>query len=241
VKSGIGGGLGALDRGRAQRTEELLQLVAFRVGDGEYAVDIMRIKEIINPIKVRPIPKAPPFVEGVIELRGAILPVVDLRRRFDLPVTPIERTTKYLIVVLEIEGRRMIVALIVDGVSEPIRVTRDHLRPPPILAQGPASYFNAVIHYRGWTRDAADAYRGPERRSGGGGESPTGAQPVVEPAMGRRGRRRMAQRGPALPEEPTRRAEDRILMVVNLDAILSSTEKISLAHLGGAGAGEGGA
>jgi purine-binding chemotaxis protein CheW len=239
MKSGIGGGLGALERGRAQRTEELLQLVAFRVGDGEYAVDIMRIKEIINPVKVRPIPKAPEFVEGVIELRGAILPVVDLRRRFDLPVTPFERSTKYLIVVLEIEGRRMIVALIVDGVSEPIRVTREHLRPPPLLTQGSAGYFNAVIHYRGWARDAAEPYRGPERRTSDGSGA-AGAQ-AAEPAMGRRGRRRLTQRGPALPDEPTRRAEDRILMVVDLDALLSSTEKISLAHLGGAPTPEGGA
>jgi purine-binding chemotaxis protein CheW len=237
VKSGIGGGLGALERGWAQRSEELLQLVAFRVGDGEYAVDIMRIKEIINPIKVRSIPKAPAFVEGVIELRGAILPVVDLRRRFDLPVTPIERSTKFLIVVLEIEGRRMIVALIVDGVSEPIRVTRDHLRPPPLLAQSSGSYFSAVIHYRGWSRDGAEPYRGPERRTGTAAAS-TGGEPVG----GRRGRRRLSTRGPALPDEPTRRAEDRILMVVDLDAILSSTEKISLAHMaasGAAPAGEG--
>src|SRR6185503_14313339 len=111
------------------------QLVAFSVADGDYAIDIMRIKEIINPVRVTQVPKAPPFIEGVIELRGAILPVVDLRKRFDLPATPPTRASKLLIVVIEVAGRRMIVALVVDGVSEPIRVARDEVRPPPALAQ----------------------------------------------------------------------------------------------------------
>ena len=69
---------------KAQRRVELTQLVAFGVADGDYALDIMRIKEIINPVPVTPMPKAPPFIEGVIELRGAILPIVDVRKRFDL-------------------------------------------------------------------------------------------------------------------------------------------------------------
>ena len=63
----------------AKKVSEVVQLVAFLVGDGRYALDIMRIKEIINPVKITPVPKAPSFIEGVIELRGAILPIVDMR------------------------------------------------------------------------------------------------------------------------------------------------------------------
>ena len=74
---------------------------AFGVADGDYAVDIMRIKEIINPVPVTPMPKAPPFIEGVIELRGAILPLVDLRKRFDLPPPAPTRATKFLIVAID--------------------------------------------------------------------------------------------------------------------------------------------
>jgi purine-binding chemotaxis protein CheW len=192
-------------KGPAQKSAPeavLLQLVSFRVGEVEYAVDIMRLKEIINPIRVLPVPKAPAFVEGVIELRGAILPVVDLRRRFDLPARPFERTTKFLIVGVEIAGRRMIVALVVDGVGEPIRVAKEQVRPAPVLARGRESYFSGVVSYR-----RAEALRGRTRRRG--------------------------RRGPAAaPEEELSDGEDRMLVVLDVDALLSAAEKASLAGLG---------
>jgi purine-binding chemotaxis protein CheW len=139
----------ALERPRGPRAPELVQMVAFVVGEGEYALDIMRIKEIVNPVKVRPVPKAPPFIEGVIELRGAILPIIDLRRRFELPATPPVRATKFVIVALEVAGRRMIVGLVVDGVSEPLRVEREQVRPAPSLALGESAYFTGVVHHQG--------------------------------------------------------------------------------------------
>lgn len=131
-----------------RRADESLQLVGFRVGEGEYALDIMRVKEIINPVKVTAVPKAPPFIEGVIELRGAILPVVDVRRRFDLPApsgVP-TRATKFMIVGIEVGAQRMIVALVVDGVSEPLRVGKDQIKPAPELATGASRIFSGVVH-----------------------------------------------------------------------------------------------
>lgn len=126
--------------------QEIVQLATFYVGAEEYAIDIMSIKEIINPLRITPVPKAPAFIEGVVELRGAILPVVDLRKRFDLPVTPTHRATKYIIVA--IEGR--IVGLIVDRVSKFLRVTRGDVRPPPALVEGEgASFFTGVCHQGG--------------------------------------------------------------------------------------------
>jgi len=62
-----------------------IQVACFRLGDDIYAVDIMRIKEIIRPQKLASLPKAPSFVEGVLNLRGAVIPVIDLRKRFDMP------------------------------------------------------------------------------------------------------------------------------------------------------------
>ena len=66
-------------------TDEITQLTAFKVGDEEYVVDILRIREIIRPLPVTPVRRGPRFVEGVISLRGSVIPVVDMRRRFGLP------------------------------------------------------------------------------------------------------------------------------------------------------------
>ena len=135
-------------RAREKRAE-MVQMVAFSVGEGEYALDIMRMKEIINPLPITPVPKAPSFIEGVIELRGAILPVVDMRKRFDLSPTAQTRSTKYMIVGIDVQGRRMIVGLIVDAVSEPIRLAKEQLRPAPALTVGANAYFTAVVHHQG--------------------------------------------------------------------------------------------
>ncbi len=123
----------------------LVQLATFIVGSEEYALDIMRIKEIIHPLKITPVPKVPAFIEGVVELRGAILPIVDLRKRFDLPMTAPTRSTKYIIV--GIEGR--IVGLVVDGVGEVLRVGRDAVRPTPMLEGDAQQYFQGVCHHAG--------------------------------------------------------------------------------------------
>src|SRR5262249_33668960 len=92
------------------RGDELVQLASYRLGGEEYAIDIMRIKEIIHPRKITKVPKAPPFIEGVVELRGAILPVVDLRKRFELATLEMTRASKYIIVSME----RRVLGLVVD-------------------------------------------------------------------------------------------------------------------------------
>jgi purine-binding chemotaxis protein CheW len=144
---GLGGG--AAERGRVRERVELTQLVAFGVADGDYAVDIMRIKEIINPVAVTAMPKAPSFIEGVIELRGAILPIIDVRKRFDLPPTPTTRTTKYLIVGVDIGGARIIVGLVVDRVSEPLRVPTSEVKPAPHLSVSERAFFTGVVAHHG--------------------------------------------------------------------------------------------
>jgi purine-binding chemotaxis protein CheW len=116
------------------------QVVCFRVGDGDYAIDIMRLREVVTPAPVTPVPGSPSFVEGIIELRGDFLPVVDLRRRLLTgdPGSP----GRFLIVVLE--GRR--VALAVDEVSEVRRVDPGDFREAPPMAIGPSSrFFRSVL------------------------------------------------------------------------------------------------
>lgn len=123
----------------------LIQLATFIVGGEEYALDIMRIKEIIHPQKITPVPKVPLFIEGVIELRGAIIPIVDLRKRFDLPMTAATRSSKYIIV--GIEGK--IVGLVVDAVGEVLRIGKGEVRATPMLEGEAAQYFQGVVHHAG--------------------------------------------------------------------------------------------
>src|SRR5574341_1282547 len=111
---------------------ERVELCTFRVGGEDYAVDIMRVREIISPLPVTPVPRAPAFIEGVIRLRAEVIPVVDVRKRFGLPATPPTRKTKY--VVVRIGGRRL--ALVVDEVTEVVRLQRSEIRPAPTFAGG---------------------------------------------------------------------------------------------------------
>lgn len=102
-------------------------LTCFRLGEDIYAVDIMRIKEIIRPQKLATLPKAPSFVEGVLNLRGAVIPVIDLRKRFDMPSLEIDQSRRLLIVMLA--GRMLGIA--VDEVTEVISVPVADIKPPP--------------------------------------------------------------------------------------------------------------
>ncbi len=126
--------------------EKPMQLATFVVGTQAYALDIMRIKEIIHPLPITAVPGAPGFMEGVIELRGVILPVVDLRKRFGLDATARTRASKYVLVTLDDK----IVALIVDGVSEFVRKPPTEIRPTPSLVTGQeARFFTGVCHHNG--------------------------------------------------------------------------------------------
>lgn len=114
-----------------------IQLACFRIGTEMYALDIMRIKEIIRPQRLTPVPKAPPFIEGVINLRGAVVPVVDLRKRFEQPAAASERRTRILICALA--GK--VIGLMVDEVAEVRRYTRQEIQPSPQFLRGCGSEF----------------------------------------------------------------------------------------------------
>ena len=122
-------------------TRQEIQLACFKVGTELYALDIMKIKEIIRPQKLTPIPKAPSFIEGVINLRGAVIPVADMRKRFDQPSR--EETRKNRIVVCSLVGK--IIGLLVDEVTEVKRYGRKEIAPAPQFIKGPnADYFLGV-------------------------------------------------------------------------------------------------
>lgn len=116
----------------ATHTGDLLQLVSFIIENEEFGIDILKVQEIIRPVAVTRVPNSPSFVEGVINLRGRIVPVVDLRKRFGLSHRPHDKNTR--IVVVELDEK--VVGFVMDAVKEVIRVERAVIEPPPDLTTG---------------------------------------------------------------------------------------------------------
>ncbi len=118
-----------------------VQLACIRLASEMYALDIMRIKEIIRPQKLTSVPRAPAFVDGMINLRGLVIPVIDLRKRLDLPVTPKDRKTRIVICAIF----EKFVGLMVDEVTEVRRYLRHEVKPAPDFVKGDgADFFMAV-------------------------------------------------------------------------------------------------
>ncbi len=109
-----------------------VQFVTFRLGEEQFGVPIGAVQEIVRLPEVTPVPEAPWFVEGVINLRGRIIPVIDLGRRLRLPDRP--RTRKTRILIVEMDRRQ--VGLIVDAASEVLRLPPNAVEPPPPMISG---------------------------------------------------------------------------------------------------------
>ncbi len=111
------------------QTDEV-ELLSFRVGESEYSVEIMSVREIRGWTRATSLPHSPPYVRGVINLRGAVLPVVDLAMRLGLPAE--EPTERNVIIVVDIGGRT--VGLRVDAVSDILSIPQSQLQPPPEMS-----------------------------------------------------------------------------------------------------------
>lgn len=113
------------------------QLVTFSLGTEEFGVDIMLVQEIIRIPPITRVPKAPGYVEGVINLRGNVIPVVSLRNRFGMP--RVEDTDLSRIVVLQIQNK--VFGIRVDAVTEVLRIDSVSIEPPPQVTLGMDSQF----------------------------------------------------------------------------------------------------
>ena len=120
---------------------EQLQLVTFGIGEEEFGVDILAVQEINRMMELTRVPQSPPEVEGVINLRGRIIPVLDLRRRFGLE--PRDRTDQSRIIVVEVRGR--VLGFIVDRVNEVLRINNSIVEPAPALVTSIDSDFIAGV------------------------------------------------------------------------------------------------
>ena len=119
--------------------ERLMQLVGFVIGKELFGVDILMVQEIIRETPITPIPNSPDFIEGVINLRGNIIPVIDLRKRLNLRemAAPAGQTW---IMILNVNGR--ITGFIVDSVTQVLKVPSNSIKPPPdIVVSGLQSQY----------------------------------------------------------------------------------------------------
>lgn len=108
-------------------SEDIVQLVGFVVGEEEYAIPILNIQEIIKPIEFTRVPSVPDYVLGVFNLRGNVIPLIDLRKRFSLSAGKQTSSTRYIVMK---EGDN-IAGFVIDRLTEAIRINRNRIDPPP--------------------------------------------------------------------------------------------------------------
>lgn len=123
-------------------TGDLLQLVIFQLGGEEFGVEIVKVQEIIRMPDITHIPQSPDFVEGVINLRGKIIVVINLDKRFNLNLKEVDENSR--IIVVEIENN--VVGMIVDSVNEVLRIPKSSVEPAPdlVLSQISRDYLKGV-------------------------------------------------------------------------------------------------
>ena len=109
------------------------QYLSFTLGGEEYGVEILKVQEIRGWEPVRPLPNSPEHVKGVLDLRGVIVPIIDMRGRFGLEEREYTPTTVIIVLSAEHEGSRHVVGAVVDAVSDVLDVKLDEVRSPPNL------------------------------------------------------------------------------------------------------------
>ena len=129
-----------------RHTNRELQIVGFRVGNETYGVPITALHEIVRVPEITAVPDAPEYMEGVINLRGKIVSVIDLRKRFGIKETAASRRNRILVV--EYNGR--LNGLIVDSASEVLKIAASDIEPPPtVLQEGGLNCVTGLGKYRG--------------------------------------------------------------------------------------------
>jgi purine-binding chemotaxis protein CheW len=131
----------AIENGSANGSD--LQVVSFSVGQEEYGVDILRVQEIIRTRHLTRVPTLPDYVDGVINLRGKVIPVVALRRKLGMDATKDDQRTR--IVVVEVCGQ--VLGFVVDAVSKVLRVGAETVEPPPQLGAVSREYMNGIARF----------------------------------------------------------------------------------------------
>jgi len=125
-------------------TEDRMQLVSFILDKEEYGVEVLKVREIIRMPSITRVPNTPHYVEGVINLRGKVIPIISLRKRFSLELTDNDSRTRIMVMDMTNE----LTGFIVDSVAEVIRVTSTEIQPAPPVVAGSVDqeYLSGVIN-----------------------------------------------------------------------------------------------
>ena len=109
------------------KIDEVIQLVGFIVGDEEFSVPILSIQEIIKPIEYTRVPSVPDYILGVFNLRGSVIPLIDLRRKFKMDASKVTEETRYIVM----KGKDNTAGFVIDRLTEAIRIKSSRIGPPP--------------------------------------------------------------------------------------------------------------
>lgn len=123
-----------------RKESDLLQLVSFFLDEEEYGIEILKVQEIIRMQQITRVPNSAPFVEGVINLRGKVIPVIGLRKRFGMPARDVDRQTRIVV----IDVAETVLGFVVDAVSEVLRISKATIEPPPQLAKVEQEFISGV-------------------------------------------------------------------------------------------------
>jgi purine-binding chemotaxis protein CheW len=122
--------------------DELTQLVSFTLNDEMYGVDILRVQEINRMVSITKIPQTPEYIEGVINLRGKVIPIIDIRKKFQIFAKEWNKDTR--IIVVDVKGA--VVGMVVDSVSEVLRIPKSSIEPAPkITSSIDTDYITGVV------------------------------------------------------------------------------------------------
>jgi len=124
-----------------QHNSEGQQYLSFVLDTEEYGIDILRVQELRGWTPVTPVPDMPEYIKGVLNLRGAIIPVVDLRKRFGLPERNYGPTTVVIVIKVDSGSKERIMGIIVDAVAETYTLSQDQIQPPPKIGGGVSAEF----------------------------------------------------------------------------------------------------
>jgi purine-binding chemotaxis protein CheW len=115
----------------AAQTPDRAQYLTFSLAGGEYAIAVLSVREIIEHESVTRVPSTPAFIRGVINLRGSVVPVVDLARKFRLPESPVTKRTCIVIVEVEAEAGRIVLGVLADAVNQVVEFRPEEIEAPP--------------------------------------------------------------------------------------------------------------
>jgi purine-binding chemotaxis protein CheW len=122
------------------------QYLSFSLGGEDYGIDILRVQEIKGWEEVRPLPDTPDYVKGVVDLRGSIVPIIDLRLRFELKNVDYTPTTVFIVVMVQSKGASFMRGIVVDGVSDVLDVVEEDLKSAPKMEHAVSNqYISGVI------------------------------------------------------------------------------------------------